>query len=147
MEVILLDEMKSLGSRGDFVKVADGYARNYLIPQGIAVKATRGNRRQFEEEEKLRSVRENKLRRQAERVSGKLAGVSCTIAVPAGEDDRLFGSITAQDISSALREQGVEVDKRKIVLEEPLRALGVYTVVVRIFQDIQTKIKVWVVRE
>jgi large subunit ribosomal protein L9 len=147
MEVILLDEIKSLGSRGDSVKVANGYARNFLIPQGKAIAATPGNLKRFEEEEKLRLVRENKLRRQAERLSGKLAGVSCTIAVPAGDDDRLFGSITAQDISNALRDQGFEVDKRKIVLEEPLRALGVYTVAVRIFQDVQAKIKVWVVRE
>jgi len=147
MEVILLDEIKSLGSRGETVKVADGYGRNYLIPQGKALRATAGNRKMFEEEEKLRSVRENKMRREAERLSGKLSGVSCTIAVPAGEDDRLFGSITAQDISNVLREQGVEVDKRKVVLEEPLKALGVYTVVIRIFQDIQAKIKVWVVRE
>lgn len=147
MEVILLDEIKKLGARGEAVKVADGYARNFLIPQGKAIEATAGNRKRFEEEEKLRAVRENKLRREAERLSGRLAGVSCTIAVPAGEDDRLFGSITAQDISNALREQGFDVDKRKIVLEEPLKALGVYTVVVRVFQDVQAKIKVWVVRE
>lgn len=147
MEVILLDEIKSLGSRGETVKVADGYGRNYLIPQGKAIRATPGNRKMFTEEEKLRAVRENKMRREAERLSGKLSGVSCTIAVPAGEDDRLFGSITAQDICNALRGQGFDVDKRKVVLEEPLKALGVYTVVIRIFQDIQAKIKVWVVRE
>ncbi len=147
MEVILLDDIKSLGNRGEAIRVADGYARNYLIPQGMAIRATTGNRKRFEEEEKLRAVRENKLRREAERLAGKLAGVSCTIAVPAGEDDRLFGSITAQDISNALREQGFEVDKRKIVLEEPLKALGVYTVGIRIFQDAQAKVKVWVVRE
>ena len=147
MDVILLDHVKPLGSRGETVKVSDGYGRNYLIPQGKAVRATPGNRKWFEEEERLRVVRDNKLRREAERLSGKLAGVSCTIAVPAGEDDRLFGSITAQDISSALRAQGFDVDKRKIVLEEPLKALGVYTVVVRIFQDVQARIKVWVVRE
>ena len=147
MEVILLDDVKTLGNRGDAITVADGYARNYLIPQGKAIKASSGNRKRFEEEEKLRAVRENKLRREAERLAGRLAGVSCTIAVPAGEDDRLFGSITAQDISNALREQKFEIDKRKIVLEESLKALGVYTVGIRIFQDVQAKIKVWVVRE
>jgi large subunit ribosomal protein L9 len=147
MEVILLDSIENLGERGDSVKVADGFARNYLIPQGKAIRATSGNRTRFEEEEKLHTVRENKLRREAERLAGKLAGVSCTIAVPAGEDDRLFGSITGQDISNALREQSFEIDKRRIVLDEPLRALGVYTVGIRVFQDIQAKIKVWVVRE
>ncbi len=147
MEVILLDDVKALGNRGDAVNVADGYARNYLIPQGKAIKASSGNRKRFEEEEKLRAVRENKLRREAERLAGRLAGVSCTIAVPAGEDDRLFGSITAQDISNALREQNFEIDKRKIVLEESLKALGVYTVGIRTFQDVQARIKVWVVRE
>ena len=147
MEVILLDDVKTLGNRGDAIKVADGYARNYLIPQGKAIEASSGNRKRFEEEEKLRAVRENKLRREAERLAGRLAGVSCTIAVPAGEDDRLFGSITAQDISNALREQDFNIDKRKIVLEESLKALGVYTVGIRIFQDVQAKIKVWVVRE
>ncbi len=147
MEVILLDDIKPLGNRGDAVTVADGYARNYLIPQRKAIKATSGNRKRFEEEENLRAVRENKLRREAERMAGRLAGVSCTIAVPAGGDDRLFGSITAQDIGNALKEQNFKVDKRKIILEEPLKALGVYTVVIRIFQDVQAKVKVWVVRE
>ena len=147
MEVILLDDVKSLGERGAAVKVADGYARNYLIPQGMAIEANPGNRKRFEEEEKLRSVRDNKLRRDAERLAGQLAGASCTIAVPAGDDDRLFGSITAQDIGQALKAQGFDVDKRKIVLDEPLKALGVYTVTVKIYQDAQAKVKVWVVRE
>jgi large subunit ribosomal protein L9 len=147
MEVILLEDVSALGHRGQAVRVAEGYARNYLIPQRKAVEASAANRKQFAEEEKLLDVRENKLRREAERTAGKLAGVSCTIAVPAGEDDRLFGSITAQDIANALKEQGCDVDKRKIVIEEPLKALGVYTVVVRIFQDVQATVKVWVVRE
>lgn len=147
MQVILRETVESLGDRGDRVSVAAGYARNFLIPKGLAVEANAGNLRSFNEETKLRSVRENKIERQAERLSEKLKKVSVTAAVQVGEEDRLFGSVTSHDIEELLLAQGFEVDRRRILLEEPLKALGVYTVPIKLHKDVECAIKVWVVKK
>ncbi|MFH1277346.1 MAG: 50S ribosomal protein L9 [Candidatus Eisenbacteria bacterium] len=147
MKVILRETVENLGDRGDSVNVARGFARNYLIPKQLAVEATPGNLRMFHEEEKLRSVRENKIQRQAERMSEKLKKVSVTAAAQVGEDDKLFGSITSHDIEELLRAQGFEIDRRRILLEEPLKALGVYTVPIKLHKDVECAIKVWVVKK
>ncbi|RPJ46900.1 MAG: 50S ribosomal protein L9 [Candidatus Latescibacterota bacterium] len=147
MKVILRDTVESLGKRGETVDVARGYARNYLIPRKLAVEATTGNERMYAEEEKLRDVRENKIRRQAERLAEKLRKVSVTAPAQVGEDDRLFGSVTSHDIENLLRSQGYEIDRRKILLEEPLKALGVYTVPIKLHRDVECAIKVWVVKK
>ena len=125
MKVILRESVENLGERGDRVNVARGFARNYLIPRKLAVEATAGNERMFGEEEKLRSVRTDKILRQADKMSDKLKKVSVTAAVQVGEDDRLFGSVTSNDIETLLRAQGYEIDKKRILLEEPLKTLGV----------------------
>jgi large subunit ribosomal protein L9 len=147
MEIILLEDIEGLGKRGETVKVANGHARNYLLPMKKAVPLKGAGARVFQEEEKRRKATENKMRRAAEKLATDLEKVSCTIAVKAGEDDKLFGAVTAADIAELLDKQGVKIDKRKIALEEPLKALGVYTVTIKLFQDVQADIKVWVVSE
>lgn len=147
MIVILRDTVENLGNRGDRINVARGYARNYLIPNKLAVEATPGNLRTFSEEDKLRSVRENKIQRQAERLAEKMKKVSVTAAAQVGEDDKLFGSVTSHDIEELLRAQGFEVDRKRILLEEPLKALGVYTVPIKLHKDVECSIKVWVVKK
>lgn len=147
MEIILLEDMEGLGTRGETVKVSDGYARNYLIPHKIAISAAGSGARVFREQERQRSVRENRLKRTAEKTAADMAKTSCTIPVQVGEEDRVFGSVTTQDIADALGKAGFQVDKRKILLDEPLKALGVYNVRVKLMTDVEAKVKVWVVKE
>jgi large subunit ribosomal protein L9 len=147
VKVILKESVENLGERGDTVNVARGFARNYLIPRDLAVEATEGNERMYAEEEKLREVRENKIRRQAERLSDKLKKVSVTASVQVGEDDRLFGSVTSHDIEELLRAQGFDIDRKKIQLDEPLKALGVYTIPIKLHREVECAIKVWVVKK
>ncbi len=147
MEVILLHDMKDLGERGDTVRVADGYARNYLIPHKMAISAAGSGARVFREEERQRDVRENRLRRAAEKTAAEMGKTSCTIPVQVGEEDKVFGAVTAQNIAEALNKSGFQVDKKKILLDEPLKALGVYNVRVKLGMDVEAKVKVWVVKE
>jgi large subunit ribosomal protein L9 len=147
MEIILLEDVKGVGKRGETVKVANGYARNFMIPNKLAVVSTDAGAAIFAEVERRRARRSQKSRREAEEAAKKYANVSVHISVEVGEEERLFGSVTSADIAEALKEQGVEVDKRKIVLEEPLRQLGVYSVPIKLFQDVEAKIKVWVVKK
>jgi large subunit ribosomal protein L9 len=147
MQVILMEDIDRLGKRGSIVTVADGYGRNYLIPQRKAIGATPGNRRWYEQEERQSTVRAEKARREAERLKKNIDKLSLTVIVQAGEDDKLFGSVTSQTIAQLLKEQGVEIDRRKIVLEEPLRELGVYTIPIRLHSEVEAQIKLWVVRE
>lgn len=144
-QVILTAEVESLGIQGSTVTVADGYARNYLIPKGLAMAATPGNLRRIET---LRKKREEELATQvgqATEMAKKLAKQSCTITASAGADGKLFGSVTAADISSALKAEGMEVDRRKIVLEHPIRELGVYDIDVKLHPEVSAKVKIWIV--
>jgi large subunit ribosomal protein L9 len=146
-QVILTATVESLGTEGNTVTVADGYARNYLIPKGLAMPATPGNLRRVET---LRKRREEKQAAQLQEFNGlakKLAKQSCTITTAAGADGKLFGSVTAADISKALRSEGMEVDRRKIVLEHPIRELGVYDIDVKLHPEVSAKVKVWIVAE
>lgn len=147
MEVILLEKLKGVGDRGDKVKVAPGYARNYLIPNRLAISAAGAGAKIFAEAERQRTHREGKLRRQAEANAKKFEGISVHIPMEVGEEDRLFGSVTSADIAEALKAQGIDVDKRRVALEEPLKQLGVYTVPIKLFQDVEGKVKVWVVKK
>jgi large subunit ribosomal protein L9 len=147
MKIILREAVDRLGERGDIITVKDGYARNFLIPRGLALRATPGNMRTFEEEKKQLDVRENKTRRLAEQFAKKLKSVSITATVAVGEEDRVFGSVTAQTISNLLKEKGFDIDKKKILLDEPIKALGVYTIPIKLHHDVQGKVKVWVVKE
>lgn len=147
MEVILREDVKSLGKAGDLVKVKPGYARNFLLPKGLAFEATEGNRKRIMAESNARQVRMAQERGAAEAAAAKLAGVTVTLSRKAGEGDRLFGSITAQDIADALAGAGHAVDKRKIDLEHPIKSLGTHTVPVRLHAEVQAEISVTVVPE
>lgn len=147
MEIILLEEVGGLGSRGARVKVAPGYARNYLIPNRLAIPAAGAGANIFREAERQRGARENKVRRGAEELAVRIEKISITIAMEAGEEDRLFGSVTSSDIAEQVNAQGFDVDKRKIVLEEPIKQLGVYNVPIRLHGNVEAQVKVWVVRK
>ncbi|MCB1194819.1 50S ribosomal protein L9 [bacterium] len=147
MEVILLQKIKGLGVEGDLVKVADGYARNYLVPKDFAVIATKSNVKKIDEIKRKQLSLERKELEQAQQLAEKLANVSCTIAVRVGEDDKLFGSVTSLDIAKILEREGVPVDKRKIHLDEPIRSLGVFPVDIKLHHQVTGVVKVWVVKE
>jgi large subunit ribosomal protein L9 len=145
MEVILREHVDNLGRRGDVVKVADGYARNYLLPRKLALPVTEQNRRQIERERKVVEARELQERQDAEAVAQKLAAVELVLARRVGEHDTLYGSVTAADIADALAEKQLEIEKRKIMLAEPLKQVGEFDVVVKIHRDVPAHVKVKVV--
>ncbi|MDZ4803886.1 MAG: 50S ribosomal protein L9 [Candidatus Eisenbacteria bacterium] len=147
MEIILLEDVGGLGSRGARVNVSPGYARNFLLPKRMAIAADGASGNIFQEAERQRSVRENKSKKAATDVAARLSAVSVTIAMEAGEEDRLFGSVTTADIAEQINAQGFDIDKRKILLDEPLKQLGVYNVSVKIHGDVEAQVKVWVVRK
>lgn len=147
MEVILLETIHKLGNRGQAVKVKPGYARNYLFPRSLALPATPANRRVFQENERV-LIKKDLVAIDAARVrAAKLADVAVNIAVQVGEEDKLYGSVTALDITRKLKEQGHDVERREIVLDEPIRQIGVYTVDVRLHREVSVPVKVWVVKE
>ena len=147
MEVILREDVQSLGKAGELVKVKPGYARNFLLPKGLAYEATEGNRKRILAESKARMTRAAEEVSAAQAIAASLAGVSVTLARKAGEGDRLFGSITAQDIADDLAKQGHAVDKRKIELEHPIKTLGAHTVSIRLHHEVQADLRVTVVAE
>lgn len=147
MKVILKQDYEKLGNAGDIVTVKNGYARNFLFPHQIAYEATPSNMKRYEEEKKRQNFQMNKEVKKAEKLGQELEKISCTIAVAVGEEDKLFGSVTSQDIASALHEKGMEIDKRKILLEEPIKALGIYTVPIKLHSDVSANVKVWVVKK
>lgn len=147
MEIILLEAVEGLGARGDRVQVARGFARNYLVPRNLAIMATSAGARVFEDQERARRNRSDKERRAAEALAQKMKDVSVTLHAQVGEDEKLFGSITANDIATVLQAQGFTIDKRQVQLEEPLKVLGVYRVEVKLYQDVTAAIKVWVAKQ
>ena len=147
MEIILRQDFEALGKVGDVVKVKDGYARNFLLPKGIAYMATEANKKKLQNELAAQNWRLERDRKKAEELAEKLNSVSCTIPVQVGEEDKLFGSVTSQNIADALAAQGYEIDKRKILLEEPMKSLGIYSVPVKLHTNVEASVKVWVVKE
>jgi large subunit ribosomal protein L9 len=147
MKVILRKDSATLGQAGAVVTVKDGYARNYLIPRGIAYEATDGGVRQLEEERKQLAKRIDKEHKQAENIAVQLEKISITLKMKVGEEDKLFGSVTSQMIADALVEKEIQIDKRHIELDEPIKALGIYDVPIKLAEGVGGKIKVWVVRE
>ena len=147
MQIILTTDIPSLGDAGDLVEVKPGYGANYLIPQGLALPATSSNKNQIEHQRRAISARIARDRKDAESISEKLSQVSVTITRLVGDDDKLFGSVSTKDVSEALRDQGFDVDRRKIVLETPIKALGVYDVPVKVHRDVIAQIKLWVVAD
>jgi large subunit ribosomal protein L9 len=147
MEIILQEDVANLGAIGEVVKVRDGYGRNYLIPRGLAIEANRRNLRVLEHQKRLTAAKKEKDRQSAQGMSDRIAALSLTIQARAGEEDRLFGSVTNIDIEKALTAQGVMIDRRKIMLAEPIKQLGTYTVPVHLSSDVRGNITVNVVRE
>ncbi|MBN1996538.1 50S ribosomal protein L9 [candidate division KSB1 bacterium] len=147
MKVILKTDVKQLGKAGEIVEVKPGYARNYLIPTQSAIEATNVNMKAYSEEKKLEEKRALKGKIQADELAEKLSKVSVTAVVQVGEEDKVFGSVTSQNIADMLKENGFDIDKKKILLDEPLRALGVFDVPIKLHQDVEATVKVWVVRE
>jgi len=146
MQVILREDVDNLGTTGEVVTVKDGYARNYLIPRGLAVQATPRNVRRLSHEKRVIEQRDTKRRRDAQGVKEQLEALSLTIAKHTGEEDKLFGSVTNRDIADALKEEaGIEIDRKLITLPQPIKALGVYSVEVKLARDVVATVKLWVV--
>jgi large subunit ribosomal protein L9 len=144
-EIILTAPVENLGAEGDTVTVADGYARNFLFPKGLAMPASAANLRRVESLRKKRAATLAAQLDDAKATATKLVKQSYTITAAAGEDGKLYGSVTSADISEALQKEGIEVDRRKIILEHPIRELGIYDVDVKLHPEVATKAKIWVV--
>ncbi|MGO4881264.1 MAG: 50S ribosomal protein L9 [Bryobacteraceae bacterium] len=147
MEVILREDIDRLGNRGQVVRVADGYARNFLLPKRLAVAATDANRKIVEQERQAHLRREAKQKSEAEDLSKLLSGVTVTIAQKAGENDQLFGSVTSKDVADALAAKNFTIDRRKVLLDEPIKQLGEFKVPVRLHKDVTAEVTVQVVKE
>ena len=147
MKLILKTDVSQLGKSGEVIEVKPGYGRNYLIPRNLAVEATRKNVSQLEHEKRLIVLQQNRRLADSEKLVHQLESYSCTIPCKVGEEERLFGSVTSRDIAETLRRDGYAVDKRDVLLEEPLKNLGVYTVPVRVGPKVEAKLKVWLVKK
>jgi len=142
MKVILTEDVKKLGSKGDVVDVADGYARNYLFPRGMAAEATKTKMKEIEEKEAKKERIESEKREEAEKMKSKLESEEFVLKVKAGEQGRLFGSVNTKDIAEAAADKGYEIDKRKIELDDSIKNLGVHKVGVKLFEDVTAELKV-----
>jgi large subunit ribosomal protein L9 len=147
MKVILRKNYEKLGEIGEIVEVKNGFARNFLIPRQYAYAATPGNIKAFEEEKKQILKRETKELEEAQKLATALENISISIPVKVGEEDKIFGTVTTQMIADSLKEKGFEVDKRKIEITEPIKALGIYSVNIKLHPKVSTAVKTWVVRE
>jgi large subunit ribosomal protein L9 len=147
MKIILREDIEKLGRRGDVVKVAPGYGRNYLLPKGLAYLHTAGNAKRVEQERRFLNVKMAREKQEAEELSRRISQISTTIVRKVGENEALYGSVTNGDIAEALEKEGFTIDKRKILLEEPIKALGIYTVPVKVHAEVTAELKVWVVKE
>lgn len=147
MRVVLKEDIEKLGRRGDVVKVADGFARNFLLPKGKALTATDGNLKRIEQEKRRYLVHAAKEKEAMEAVARRIEGISLTLVRKVGEHDVLYGSATAADIAEALEKEGVAIDRRRIQLPEPIKSLGIYAVPVKLHPEVRTEIKAWVVKE
>lgn len=146
MRVILKSEVPHLGDAGDIVKVAAGYGRNYLLPRGLAIPASEGSVRQVEHDKRVAEAIRRKQRAGADELASKLENMAVSIRREAGDDDRLFGSVTNRDIAEALAAEGIEVDRRAIQLEEPIKRICLVTVPIRLHRDVTASVRVYVIR-
>jgi len=147
MEVILREHVDHVGRRGEIVKVADGYARNYLLPRKLALLATDGNRKHVERERKIVEARESAEKGQAEALAARLANIEIAMVRRVGDTDQLYGSVTAGDIAEFLKAQGFEIDRRKLILPEPIKAIGEHTVPLKLHREVTVPLKVRVAKE
>ena len=147
IEVLLMDQVEGLGIEGDIVKVASGYARNFLFPKGIATEVTEGKKRQIEKKRTERLAQLQKEKGAAEELAKKIEGIECTISTKIGENGQMFGSIGVSHILENLAKQGLEIDRTKVVLPAPLHELGVFDVTIKLHSEVTGTLKVWVVEE
>ena len=147
MQVILRDDMENLGKSGEVVTVKEGYARNYLLPRGMAIKATAGDVKRVEHEKRVIAARTAKMAKEAQAEADKLSQVTVSIARVVGDEDKMYGSVTGRDIAEALAEKGMRVDSRKVLLAEPIKALGMTEVAVKLGRGVTAMVKVWVVKK
>lgn len=147
MELLLLKDIEKLGKEGEIVKVADGYARNYLIPKKLGIAATRGATDIQKSLHRKRIARAQAELDASRELATTIEALSCTISAKVGEEEKLFGSVTASDVADALRKEGIELDKKKIILDAPIKALGIYSVKVRLHPEVEATLKLWVVKE
>ena len=147
MEVILREYVDNLGQRGDIVKVSDGYGRNYLLPRKLALPVTEGNKRHIERERHIVEAREAEKKSQAEAIASKLAVLEVVLVRRVGDTEQLYGSVTTADIADVLKDKGFEIDKRKLVLPEPLKTLGEHTIRLRLHQEVDVSLKVQINKE
>jgi large subunit ribosomal protein L9 len=147
MEVILREHVDHLGKRGEIVKVSDGYARNYLLPRKLALLATDGNKKHVERERKIMETRESEEKGQAEGIAARLSAIDIAIARRVGDTEQLYGSVTASDIADFLKAKGFEIDRRKLILPEPIKAVGEYNVPLKLHREVTVPLKVRVVKE
>jgi large subunit ribosomal protein L9 len=147
MELILREDVKSLGKAGELVRVKPGYARNFLLPRGLAYEATEGNKKRIAGETRARAARQATEKTEAEATAAKLGALTLTLSGKAGEEGKLFGSVTAQDVADALARAGHPVDRRRIELEHPIKTLGPHTVAVRLHSDVHAEVRLTVIPE
>ncbi|MDP8259365.1 MAG: 50S ribosomal protein L9 [Candidatus Aadella gelida] len=147
MKVIVLKDTDKLGEIGGELQVKDGYARNYLIPNGIAVESTKSALRLLEAKRREKAAREKKFQEECEKLAEQIASTSCTITMEAGEEDKLFGTVTSEKIAEVLKVEGIEIDKKKIVLEEPIKTLGVYNIDIHLHPEVKARARIWVVKK
>ena len=147
MEIILREHVEHLGKRGEIVKVSDGYARNYLLPRKLALPATDGNKKHVERERKIMETRESEEKGQAEGIASRLNAIDIVIARRVGDTDQLYGSVTSGDIAEFLKAKGFDIDRRKLILPEPIKAIGEHTVPLKLHREVTVPLKVRVVKE
>jgi large subunit ribosomal protein L9 len=147
MKIILREDIDKLGRRGEVVKVAPGYGRNYLLPKGLAYLHTPGNAKRVDQERRFLNVKLAREKQEAEELSRRISQISTTIVRKVGENETLYGSVTNGDIAEAIEKEGFAIDKRKILLTDPIKTLGIYTVPVKLHPEVTAELKVWVVKE
>jgi len=147
VRVVLREDVDRLGHIGDVVTVADGYGRNYLLPKQLAVVADSGRVRQIEHEKRVIQARQDKIRRELELLAKRLNSTSCTIAARAGGEDKLFGSVGPSDIVQVLADSGIEIERKWVQLEEPIKELGIFSIPIEIAKGIEARLKLWVVKQ
>jgi len=146
MKVVLKQDIDKLGSTGDIVKVADGYGRNYLLPHGLALKATPGAEKVAEQIKKTKGRKTQEEKTGFEETAKKLSSLSLTIPVQVGEDKKMYGSVTSIDIANMLKQEGIEIDKKKILLKDPIKKLGVFNIQIKLHPEVTAEVKTWVVK-
>ncbi len=147
MEVILSKDVDRLGRSGQVLKVKDGYARNFLFPNGLALPATPANLKKVEADRQKRTQEEDRVRKEAESLKAKLESLSITMPVLVQEDEKMYSSVTANEILQALKDEGITLEKSAIILDEPLKALGIYQVAVKLHHEVSASVKVWIVKK